>query len=278
MDIIKWGTEFFKKKNISSPRLNIELLMCSLLDINRIEIYTRFDQPLKESELNILRNWVKRRANNEPVEYITGVKSFSDNKLFVDKNVLIPRPETEKISKLASDLFDKKSEISILDIGTGSGCIAIEIASVFKNAKVYAIDIDANALKIAKKNAENLNLNNIFLKEVDILNEIIDYKFDLIVSNPPYIAKDEYNKLDENVKEFEPRISLTDEKDGLTFYRKYADIFPDMLNPKSYFILELGYNQKMQVDEIFEYKYYEKKFVQDFAQIDRYLIGNLIND
>lgn len=277
LEIVNWGTEYFKKNNISSPRLNIELLICELLKFDRVSIYTNYQKPLNAQELDKLRDWVKRRAKHEPLEYIMGKKNFCDVEIMVDPSVLIPRPETEQIITEAEKLFDNDDEIEILDIGTGSGCIAVQLAKSFPNSKVYAVDVDQSALTVAQNNSRNNDIKNLSFKKTDILKDTIDYKFDLIVSNPPYISKSDYNDLEKNVKDYEPAISLTDNRDGLTFYEKYSLIFKNMLRKNGKFILEFAQGQDKQIAEIFEDKGYYIEVVEDFSGIKRFCIGNFIS-
>ena len=188
MDIVKWGTEYFQKNGIDSPRLTIELLLCKLLSIQRIEIYTNFEKPLMPSELKSLKKMIKRRIHHEPLQYILGSTNFLGIKLSVNHGVLIPRPETELLVELVKNDINSKSIIETLDIGTGSGCIAIALADHFENIKIDAIDVSQQSLGIAKSNAERLGLANIQFKEENIFSMNNDKKYNLIVSNPPYIS------------------------------------------------------------------------------------------
>lgn len=274
LDIVNWGTNYFEKNNFSSPRLNIELLLCDLLDIDRISIYTNYDKPLKDNELKTLKDWVKRRKNSEPIEYITGRKKFMDIELRLDSSVLIPRPETELLLMEAEKIISDTEKIEILDIGTGSGCIALQIAKMYPKANVYAIDIDGSTLKTASENARRNKINNVSFKKHDILTQKINYKFDYIISNPPYINDSDYSDLEKGVSEYEPEAALRGGEDGLIFYRKFADIFQAILKESGNFFLELGTGQKEAVSEIFSSKGFEIKFKKDFSEINRVCIGN----
>ena len=153
IDLIKWGNDFLEKKGVEDPRLNMELMLCHIFNYERVDLYMKFDQPLKQSELDVLRDFVKRRVTGEPLQYILGRTNFYGLDFIVDKNVLIPRPETEiLVDKVIKD-FKEEEEISILDIGTGSGCIAVSLAKYLPQAEMFAIDISKAALKVAEKNA-----------------------------------------------------------------------------------------------------------------------------
>jgi release factor glutamine methyltransferase len=278
IDIVDWGKEYFEKKNIDSPRLTIELMLCNLLNIERIQIYTQYDRPLLKSELNTLREIILRRAKHEPLQYILGSTDFYGFKFKVNNSVIIPRPETELLVELAIKSTFDKDNISILDIGTGSGCIAISIASNYYNSNITAIDISEEALKLAAVNAIENNIERIKFKNCDILTETItEGPFDLIVSNPPYIPLTEYQQLDPELLNYEPDISLTDKADGLTFYRHFAKIFRNILKPDGKFFLEFGYGQKDSIQEIFKKENWETRCYNDAGGIPR-VITNLIDN
>lgn len=252
LEIIKLGTDYLKDKEIESPRLNIELIICKVININRIDLYTQYDRPFTEDELSRIREMMLRRSNHEPLQYILGDTQFMDLKLSVNKSVLIPRPETEQlIEKVLMDYPEKDKPLKILDIGTGSGCIALSLAKYYKYSEVIAADISPEAIETAKINAKLNGIENVKFYEFDILKHIPKTKFDIICSNPPYISEQDYNELEPELLNYEPSISLTDRSDGFTFYKRYSEIFSKMLNPNGSFYLELGYGQFAQVKEFF---------------------------
>lgn len=271
LEIINWANDFFAQKGVDSPRLTIELLLCDVLQCKRIDLYTSFDKPLNEQELAKTREYVIRRAKREPLQYILGKAHFYDFELNVDCNVLIPRPETEELAELILKSYDSDAILNILDIGTGSGCLSILLADKFKNSMVTACDINHKAIEVAKSNAKKYNINNIEFLCLDIINNIPQGKFDVIVSNPPYIKKEDYQVLEPELK-YEPGNALTDERDGLTFYRKFSEIFPKMLNDEGKFFLEYALGQSEEIKKLFEEKYFVT-ILPDFSSIYRYLIG-----
>lgn len=274
IDIIRWGSEYFKDKNIDSPRLTIELLLCKILNCQRISLYTNFEKPLNDEELSELKGFIKRRINHEPLQYILGKTNFYNTELFLNNNSLIPRPETELLVQSADQILTRNNKIrKILDIGTGSGCIVISLAKKYPSIMFYAIDKNAESLLLAKENAKYNKLNNIIFIELDILNTVPEDKFDMIVSNPPYISYKEYLQLDPEVLQFEPKEALTDFSDGLTFFRRFSEIFPIILNQNGIFILEIGYNQSNDVSQIFNQKGYELDFIKDWNKVSRIAIG-----
>lgn len=273
IDIINWGTDFFKSKGIESPRLSIELLLCHILQFERIDIYLQHDKPLSKSELDLLHSLIKRKADREPIQYIIGKAQFYGLEFEVNNNVLIPRPETEILVEEAIKIVSNYSNPRILDIGTGCGNIAVSIAKHCLESSILAIDISKDAINVAKNNSDMLGVKNIKFKMIDILQNIPTEKFDIILSNPPYIKNKDYVKLLPEVLRYEPPDALTDNEDGLTFYRRFAEIFHSLLNEGGQFILEIGYNQSELISELFKKADFHCNFIEDFNKIKRIVIG-----
>ena len=266
IDLIQWAESFFKKRSFDKPRAEIEWLLCSLLKCNRLDLYLRYDEPLSQSQLDTLRTWVKRRLKNEPLQYISGSCDFYGREFFVTPDVLIPRPETERLIDVALVKISSVKSPKILDIGTGSGCIAITMAKERPDSLVIGLDNCYNAIAVAQKNSNHLNvLNNSFL-EMDILNSSPQGMFDLVISNPPYISKKELSGLMKDVIDFEPKIALTDYKDGLSFYKRFAKIVPKIVNTSSFLIFEVGLdNHSQKVHDIFSNSGYRSiEIIKDY--------------
>lgn len=272
IDIVRWGEEYFSRKGIESPRLTIELILCEVLKTERIYIYTNFEKPLQEDELTGIRDAVKRKLKREPLQYIFGKADFFGASLKLDTSVLIPRPETELLVIEAAKTISENNFKTVLDIGTGSGCIALSLAKKFPALNFTGIDNFDCALKTAALNAGLNKLENVVFKKMDILKDKPEKKYDLIISNPPYIPKNDYALLEPEVKYFEPRQALTDEADGLTFYRRFAGIFIDLLLPGGGFILEIGEGQSPAISGLFKKNFYIT-VVKDFAGTERILKG-----
>ena len=288
LDIIKSSTELLAKKNIANPRLNVELLLCEVMDCDRVKLYLDFEKPLSKNELELYREWFKRRLNHEPLQYITGHAYFYGYRFKVDENVLIPRPETEVlVEKVLEDINNyPKESLNILEIGTGSGCIAISLAKKLNEKKfnektinynIVAIDISMEALAVAKYNLEKLDPSNdkvSFVEKdifsVDNFNKDIDY----IISNPPYIPFIEFENLDDEVNKYEPSASLTDYKDGLTFYKKILELYSNpVIKGKLFF--EIAYNQKENLENLLkEFPDLMPNFYKDYSDNDRILEVN----
>ncbi len=280
IDIVRWGADYFRQKGVDSPRLTIELLLCKVMNIGRVEIYSNFDTPLKQEELAVLRDYVIRRGKREPLQYIIGDVDFLGYRIEVDPSVLIPRPETEMLANiiLKSDIIlksidDKTRALDILDIGTGSGCIAIALAKSLPNATITAADKFDAALKVAAGNAELNNTTNIKFIKNDILIDVPPGQYDLIVSNPPYVSEADFASLQPEIVDFEPRHSVTDNDNGLMFYRRFARIFGSLLSEDGRFWLEIGAGQDEEISSIFDSSGFVTKSFKDLSNTVRFVSG-----
>ena len=276
IDLINWGETYFKDKNFDNPRSEIEWLLQDLLNYKKIDLYLKFEEEIDSEKLFILKSWIKRRVSREPLQYITGKADFYGRSYFVNNKVLIPRPETEILIDAAIKNLLKKKNPFIIDIGTGSGCIGITLAIEIKKSNVLSIDISKDALLIAKNNAENHNIKNIKFLEIDVLKNDINQKADLIISNPPYISKNELSTLMPEVKNHEPKISLTDNKDGFTFYKRFVSLFPKILKNDGAAIIEVGREEhSIRVLEIFKKNGIKNiKVIKDLNNDNRAVIIN----
>ena len=276
IDIINWGETYFREKYFDNPRTEIELLLQHLIGCKKIDLYLQFEKIVKPKELTTLRSWIKRRINREPIQYITNSSEFYGRKFIVNQNVLIPRPETEKLIDVSVKILSKKKNPTIIDIGTGSGCIGITMALEIPSSSIIAIDISDSAILTAKKNADMYNLNNIEFLKLDILTQEINNIADMLISNPPYISKEEIPSLMKDVKDFEPMIALTDNSDGLDFYRKFSNIIPHVVKKNGTAILEVGRGDHPdRVKEIFSKSGYNNiGMVKDLNKDKRVFIIN----
>jgi release factor glutamine methyltransferase len=225
LEIIDRTTKFFKQKDIENPRLNAERLLSALLDLDRVQLYLQYDRVMSHDETELYRDYVRRRADNEPLQYIIGETEFMGLNFKVSPAALIPRPETEILIEQALKLREAENfqNPKIWDIGTGSGCIAVALAHYWPECSIIASDVSEESLQLAKSNAVmNDVAGRIDFCKHDILLDAIDdiIPVDVIVSNPPYISLEEYENLASDVRLFEPQIALTDYSAGLTFYEK----------------------------------------------------------
>lgn len=276
IDVLKWAKKFLKEKGSESPQIETEWILREVLDCSRLDLYMEHEKPLSNSELAQIRKYLKRRAAGEPIQYILGYTEFYGLRFNVDSSVLIPRPETEMIIEKLLNIFSVKDEISILDIGTGSGNIIITLIKKLDNATGYAIDISTDALKIAQKNSILHSVQDkIEFKKMDILINKPSGEFDLIISNPPYISKEQFEELPRHIKEHEPVNALKTDSDALSFYRRIREIAPELLKEDGMLALEIGGSyQEEPVRKIFENTFNQIEVVTDYLGESRGLLIN----
>ncbi|RKY04809.1 MAG: peptide chain release factor N(5)-glutamine methyltransferase [Planctomycetota bacterium] len=256
--LLDWMNGYFTEKAVDAPRLTAELLLCHVLGCRRIELYTNFDRVVDQAGLAELRRLVKRCAEHEPVAYLVGRCEFYSLAIKVNKSCLIPRPETELLVERAIDfLRARQTPAAVLDLCTGSGCVAIAIAKNVADCRLTATDVSDEALSIADANIKTHALaDRIRLLCGDLFDPIVagldETSFDLIVSNPPYVSAAEFDALDKNVRDYEPRQALYGGVDGLDVYRRIAEKIEPFLRPDGALILEIGYAQGPAIRQLLE--------------------------
>jgi len=280
--LLNWVNEYLTNKGIDSPRLSAELLLSHALGLKRIELYTQFDKPIAKEQLDILHDLVKRAGQHEPIAYLIGKSEFYSLELEVSPDCMIPRPETELLVERAIEFLRTRtskqpavslpalpvlsiaegSEVEgsnpfVCDLCTGCGCIAVAVAKNFQDAHIIATDISGPALNVASKNIEKYQLKDqITLLCGDLFEPLVPQldveKLDLIVCNPPYVSATEYEKLDENVKDYEPKVALYAGEDGLDVHRRIVEKADTFLKPGAVLILEFGYRQGQAIRELLE--------------------------
>jgi release factor glutamine methyltransferase len=287
---------FFKQKGFTSPRLDAELLIAHGLNCERLQLYLKFDQPLKEHEITSLRELVKRRTTGEPIAYILGKKDFYKNTFQVNSSVLIPRPETETLVEMAADYIESQqpyASFQVLDIGGGSGCIGISLAKEFPEISVTIIEKSKEAADVINENIKMNQAHNVrvFVQDADDVDGFIGAwnaslendiaaesingdtpMFDLIVSNPPYISKDDKD-VEDNVRKFEPQEALFADDEGYKFLKSWAQKYAALLKRDGMMIFEMGYTQGSQISSYLEeLKLFKSvKIKKDLAQKDRFI-------
>lgn len=268
IDILKWTINFFEKKGIENPRFETEYILSHSLNLNRLDLYLKYDMPLSVAERDKIKKTILRRLNKEPLQYIFNRVNFFGYNLYVDENVLIPRPETEY---LVDRIINENRDInSILEIGTGSGAIAIALKKSFPQSNVIATDISDNVLSIAKQNAANNEVKIDFIKS-DIYENVTN-NFDIIVSNPPYISAAEYETLDKEVKKYEPEIALKAPENGLYYYKSILNSAKKYLKQGGKVYFEIGYKQAEEIKEYALTKGFQKiEIDKDLNEYDRYM-------
>ena len=251
LELINRTIPYFKENDIENPRLNAEQLLSHVLNIDRIQLYLQYDRVLLTEEISRFREYVRRRAMNEPLQYIVGETEFMGLKFFTTPAALIPRPETEILIERTlqcKKILNNKNP-RILDIGTGSGCIAVSIAVLWPESTVIATDISEDSLLLAKKNADlNGVMDSINFIKHNIQDDPLDdaLNAEIIVSNPPYVSLEEFKSLADEIREHEPHLALTDNKDGLNFYKKIFSIIQNGY-PCNYILLELSGTQTTKI-------------------------------
>jgi release factor glutamine methyltransferase len=275
--LLNWITEYFTEKSVDSPRLSAEILLSHILGLKRIELYTQFDKPVTKQQLDQLHNLVKRAGQHEPVAYLTGKTEFYSLQLEVGPDCMIPRLETELLVERSVEFLRLRFGTQfVCDLCTGCGCIAVAIAKNFPHAKIIATDISDAALRLAAANVEKYQLKDrIKLLQGDLFEPVIPQldvdKFDLIVCNPPYVSRAEFEKLNKNVRDYEPKLALLAGEDGLNIYRRIFDKADQFLKPDAALMLEIGYTQGHAVKGLLEQTgiFAEIKIEKDFQNNDR---------
>lgn len=276
-ELLNQAVIMLKNENIDAPKNKARMLLQATLKKSREYLMIYDNKEVENIDRDRYIKNVKRLILGEPLQYITGLQEFMKLNFLVTKDVLIPRPDTEILVEKVINIAENISNPVILDLCTGSGAIAVSLAKYIKNVHICAVDISSKALEIAKKNAElNGVKNNIQFMESNLFDKIKDKKFDIIVSNPPYIETETIKTLSKEVQS-EPKIALDGGKDGLDFYRKIADNGYKYLNRQGYLCLEIGYNQKLAVRQILEKKkrYVNINCIKDLCENDRVIIAQI---
>lgn len=279
-DVLSNGILILKNANIEDATLKARIILADLLNKSKEYLMIHDNEEIEEGLNKLFLEKIERIKNNEPLQYVINKQEFMGLELYVDNNVLIPQPDTENLVEeviLIADNIRKsyKKELRILDMCTGSGAIAISLSKLIKNSLMYAADISSKALKIADENSSKYAANILFF-ESDLFKNISKlYKFDIIVSNPPYIETEVINTLSEEVKK-EPQIALDGGMDGLDFYRRIIQDAKEYLNENGYLAFEIGYNQKEAVKKLFkDYGYKNIYSRKDLAGNDRIVVGQI---
>ena len=274
-ELLKKSIEYVQSKGIKEAKLDTELIFSEVLNYDRMMLTLSFTREITETEKEKIREMLKKRAVDKlPVQYILGYEEFYGRRFEVNKAVLIPRPETERLVEECIKRLTETNGKYVLDIGAGSGAIGVSIAKELPNTKVLACDLSEDALEVAKHNAEKLEATNIKFVKSDVFSEIKYKEFDLIVSNPPYIPQEEYENLQVEVKLHEPQMALTDTKDGYYFYKKISREAPNFLKRGGILAFEVGYNQSEEIKLFMEKQGFKNVVViKDYEGIDRMVIG-----
>ncbi len=273
-NLLKRAADILRERGSRSPRLDAELLLVYSLNLkNRVELYTNFDRPLTDEEVENYRQLIIRRAKGEPVAYITGRKEFYGFEFYVERGVLIPRPETELLVETVYDFLRGKESLTVVDVGTGTGCIALTLCKLTDGKhRFYGIDISKKALSVAELNRERLGCRGVSFLKGDLLSPV-DFPVDVVVSNPPYVPVGD-NRLDKEVLKFEPAVALFGGETGLEVIEKLVVQSSEKLKPGGLLALEVGEGQSGEVKSLLESSgFHSVKVLKDLSGIERVVTG-----
>jgi len=248
--------QLFVENDVPSPRLNAELLLLFVLSRERAYLYAHPERELTPDEQSSFDEVVRERARGCPTQYITGHQEFWGLDLLVSPAVLIPRPETEHVVETILELvkeypFDGPGRLKLLDVGTGSGCIALALASELPHAEIHACDISEEALEIARVNAARLALGGrVLFRKSDLISVYAGEHFDFVISNPPYVGECDADKVQKQVREFEPKVAVFSGREGMEIYRRLVPQADEHLRPGGWFVAEIGYSEEAKVREL----------------------------
>jgi len=272
-DLLSSGSKTLKRNKIQTHQIDSELILSNIIKQQREKLIINSDEKVSKKIVNHFNKLIVRRSTSEPLAYILKNKEFWSKNFFVNRNTLIPRPETELLCNAVINTMKNKNS-HILDIGTGTGCILLSILSEIKKAKGVGIDISKKAIKIAKKNSQNFGLNKRAKFFTRSLDDIYSYKFDLIVSNPPYIKTSDIKNLSDDVRKFEPKIALDGGKDGLDVIKKVIYKSKTILKKLGMLALEIGYGQHYKVSQILmKQGFREELLVKDYRNNIRCILA-----
>ena len=266
-----------RKKKIDNSILDSEILMSKVLNKKRDYIILNLEKSLSSENFAFFKHLVNERLKGKPVAYLTGKKNFWKDEFYVNENVLIPRPDTEIIVEQILEIYKNKKNLRILEIGVGSGCILLSILKEKKGFTGAGIDVSKGCVKVCKSNIKKLKISNkINLYKSDIDNFNFG-KYDLIISNPPYIKKTDINSLERDVKDFEPKLALDGGLDGLSEIRKIINKSSELIKKNGKLVLEVAYDQKFKVNSLLKKKgFYINKILKDLNNNDRCIVSTKI--
>jgi release factor glutamine methyltransferase len=272
--VLNWTLPYFEKHQVSESRLSAELLLSHVLKCKRLDLYLQFDRILTGPELKEYRSFIERRIIHEPVAYILGEKEFMGLNFKLTPDVLIPRPETEILveTALAEIKGREAKSIEVLDVGTGSGAIAISVGHYCRECRVTALDISPAAIEVARQNGEHLGVDNIKFLVMDALDLQVknDEKYDYLLVNPPYIAERDRKGLHPQISNYEPGIALFSGENGLLFYSGFIPKIPSIIKKGGWIFMEIGYDQKEKINILLkESNFSGIEFIPDYQKIER---------
>lgn len=271
-ELLNWSKGWFDERGIDSPRLTGELLLAYVLDVARIKLYVEIDRPLDKTELARYRELVQRRAKGEPTQYLIGTQEFYGRSFKVDRRALIPRPETELVAERALRAIDKTTAARVADIGCGTGALGLTVAAERPLARVVLTDISTDAAALARENADRLKVSDrVEVREGDLTAPLGDEVFDVVVTNLPYVASGDREKLAIHIRDHEPATALFSGEDGLDHYRRFVPAIAKHVRSGGLLVMEHGEDQGAQTPALFDPSLWERPVVEsDLAGLPRF--------
>ncbi len=274
LEILNKTIAYFESKGIENAKIDAQTLLADVMQCKRLELFLHFEDPVVGEKLDKFRNYVRRRGKREPLQHILGKCDFFGITVKCDKRGLIPRPETEYLCEMLAEKFDaRKENFSILELGVGSGAVSLSLKNAFENAQVVGVDLSDDALELARENAEFTGLQVDFKKSDWFEN--LDGKFDLIVANPPYLSDEEVAEAQPEVKDFDPKMALRSDENGIADLRKILACAPNYLREGGLIACECGLGQPEILAKEFADKYASIEIVEDLTHRNRFIFATL---
>ena len=273
LDVIKLSTDFLSKKGVPNSKCDAEWIISNTINLKRVELYLNYESIISQDDLDSIRKDIIKRSKRIPLQHILGKVNFAGNEIICDSRALVPRNETEQLTEIIQKELSSNFTGKILDLGVGSGVILITLCKAFPQSRGFGFDKSDRAISLAIENIELNKLTNVELKTFDWEKEVLNEKFDLIISNPPYLSQDEWKISEPEVKNYDPKIALVANDDGLADLKKIITISQNHLVKNGLLALEIGHNQDKELVKVLEPSFREIKNIKDYGGKNRFLVA-----
>ena len=273
LDVIKLSTDFLSKKGVPNSKCDAEWIVSNTINLKRVELYLNYESIISQDDLDSIRKDIIKRSKRIPLQHILGKVNFAGNEIICDSRALVPRNETEQLTEIVQKELSSNFTGKILDLGVGSGVILITLCKAFPQSRGFGFDKSDRAISLAIENIELNKLTNVELKTFDWEKEVLNEKFDLIISNPPYLSQDEWKISEPEVKNYDPKIALVANDDGLADLKKIINISQNHLVKNGLLALEIGHNQDKELVKVLEPSFREIKNIKDYGGKNRFLVA-----
>ena len=273
LDVIKLSTDFLSKKGVPNSKCDAEWIISNTINLKRVELYLNYENIVSKDDLDSIRKDIIKRSKRIPLQHILGKVNFAGNEIICDSRALVPRNETEQLTEIIQKELSSMFSGKILDLGVGSGVILITLCKAFPQSRGLGVDKSDLAISLANENIELNKLTNVELKFFDWEKEVLNEKFDLIISNPPYLSQDEWKDSEPEVKDYDPKIALVANDDGLADLKKIITISQNHLVKNGILALEIGHNQDKELIKVLEPSFREIKNIKDYGGKNRFLVA-----